>query len=155
MQERSFYTFCISACVFIIFISLSINLVSLFGIFNAGTHGIEWNSTQAIQNTTKQSNAVLGLFTGHLIEYSFVGFVAITGLGAAIYLSKASGNWNILSAYLFSTVFWTSWTQNLMVFGMFNIFHYPVIIAIMGILTTGMLVMFIGAVIGLLHLGEG
>jgi|WetSurMetagenome_2_1015567.scaffolds.fasta_scaffold462384_2 hypothetical protein len=155
MQENSFYKFCISACLFMIFISLAINLVSLTGAFPVHISGVSGgNSTDLAKNVTSSTSDVLSIFTGNISSLILIG-LAGSGLAVAIAAAIKSSNWNIVSVYIFTTVFWGSWGKCLVLFHFGGFYDIPMVAMIVSILTLGMLLCFGGAVIGLLHLGEG
>lgn len=155
MQERSFYTFCISACVFIIFISLSLNFVAMMGLFATGSSGSNMNLSEAEESATGQSSAFLELFKGNIMAAIASGATVFAVLVGAVGLAMFSGNWNIVAVTLFGVVFWGSWVSNLSIFSSMSLYNIPLVAFTITILSVGMLIMFIGATIGLLHLGEG
>ena len=155
MQESSFYKFCIGACIFIIFFSLSINFLSIISIFPLDTPGFQGNYTEGLNKTVANSNLILGIFTGDTLLFTITGLLVGTGLIGAIALAISSKNWNIVSVYIFITVFWGSWISNLGIFTNNSFYDYPAVKALIVIITIGMMVLFIGAIAGLLHLGEG
>ena len=144
-----------------IFISLSINFVNLltdasghpiFGI--KGPEGIntDGKSYENISsNLSKQSSKldILSILTKNI--GTVITALGILGLGAVV----LTGNWNVIAAYVFTVVFWGSWTNCLFVFHFGNYYSIPAVAAIILMITVGMFFLFIGAVIGLLHLGEG
>jgi len=156
MEERSFFTFCISACIFMIFINLSLIFIASLGVFpfhgNTELPGGTQNPSDVVGNITGQPSNFLSLFTGGIggviTILTTLGFVTV--LGFSLY----SGNWNMLAVYIFTVVFWGSWTYSLTIFNSGGLFNFVSVSLLITILSVGMFFLFIGSVTGLLQGGE-
>ena len=159
MEERSFYTFCISACIFLVFVNLCVIFVTALGVFpyqGATTIPGGNNPVSVVGNLTGQNSGFLSLFTGNIGELTTIGaLIGVGGLTIVTGFALFSGNWNILAAYLFTVIFWGLWVNSLSIFSNGGLFDYSIIAMLITIISVGMFFIFIGAVAGLLHLGEG
>lgn len=149
MMENSTTKFCMAACIFMILISLSINLVTAMNIFNTGLPSPIINQT--VKNVTSIAGGdilsmlgtnIVGLFTGALF--------AAGGLILVVALAGRTGSWNIVAVYLFGLVFWGSWGTNLSIFAFGGYFTSTVMSAVLLMITVVMVFIFAGATIGIL-----
>ena len=150
MQESSYTKFCMSACIFMIIITLVMNFVFILGVFDSHTPSPILN--QSIEDVTKVAGGdvlsmlgtnIIGLFTGAIL--------ASGGLILVVALAGRTGSWNILSAYLFGLVFWGSWGTNIAFINSYgDFFAAPAMGALYLIITVVMIFIFAGATIGIL-----
>ena len=150
MLESSTTKFCMSACIFMIILSLSMNVVTIMGVFPSSVPSPIIN--QSITNASKVSGgdifSIIGTNIGTLLS---AGFLGATGLILAVMFATRTGSWSIVSAYLFGMVFWGSWIANLPMFSYGGYFaSYPALSAIYLLITVVMVFLFAGAAIGIL-----
>jgi len=112
MQEGGFYKFCVSACIFMILVSLSMNFISILNVFGS-------NMPSPILNQSIQANAnitaggdILSMLGTNLVNLFIEGTLATGGLIIVVALAGRTGSWNIVAAYLFGLIFWASWLSN-------------------------------------------
>ena len=147
ISSTSFKTFCISACIFIILINLSINIVLGLQIFPTMK---ELNPGENIVNV---SGVTIEIVSGNLLSLLYAGETAlgtILSVGAVLYGFK-TGNWNILAVAIFATVFWSLWINNIaLITSAASAYSFGVFFGVYGLLTVPMFLIFAGAVISIL-----
>lgn len=151
MQESSFYRFCISACIFMILISLCMNFVILLGVFNTNTPSPILNQTTA--NVTKIAGGdFISIITDNFVSLLFAEGIGAVSIGVIILLfASKTGSWNVVAAYLFGAVFWISWGNSItFMLNIGNYFSSAAMMALYLILTVVMTFIFVGAILGLL-----
>lgn len=152
MQEGSFYKFCISACIFMVLISLSINFVVALGIFPSSVPSPILNTSMV--NATEQlvGSGDIFSFLGVNISTIFsAGLLAIAGLAIVVYYAVRTGSFNLIAVYLFGMIFFGSWLSNVSIFNHFGTFDsFPVLWGLYLMITVGMIFIFAGATIGIL-----
>lgn len=142
MQENSVTKFCMSACIFMILISLSLNFVIGLGVFGTGMPAPGTNQTNSI---------IENIASGDVIALMLSGTVVTAGLLLVVMYAGRTGSWNVVGAYLFGVVFWGSWVANTALFnygGYLDI--YPALSSMMLMITIVMVFIFAGATIGIL-----
>ena len=149
MQENSTYKFCMSACIFMILVSLSMNLVSILNVFGTNTPSPIINQTTS-NATTVAGGDILSLLGTNIIGIFTGGILAVGGLILVVALAGRTGSWNIVAAYLFGLVFWASWLANITVFKQGEFFSSPVMASVYLMITVVMVFIFAGATIGIL-----
>jgi len=138
-----------SACIFMILISLSMNLVSILNVFGTNTPSPIINQTTS-DVTTVAGGDILSLLGTNIIGIFTGGILAVGGLILVVALAGRTGSWNIVAAYLFGLVFWASWLSNLSLFSYGGFFGSAVMAAIYLMITVVMVFIFAGATIGIL-----
>lgn len=152
MREGSMYSFCVSATIFMIIVSLSINFISALGIFGLSpiVSPITNETTGGV--TDQLSNGALSdLFSGNIIGLVVGAIIAVIG---AILLILITQSITLVGVYLFGVVFWTAWGNCLWIFNINGIYGYPGVAQLFLIITVAMVFIFAGAVIGLISGGE-
>ena len=138
-----------SACIFMILISLSMNLVSILNVFGTNTPSPIINQTTS-DVTTVAGGDILSLLGTNIIGIFTGGILAAGGLILVVALAGRTGSWNIVAAYLFGLVFWASWLANITVFKQGEFFSSPVMASVYLMITVVMVFIFAGATIGIL-----
>jgi hypothetical protein len=153
MMENSITKFCISASIFLILISLSMNFVLALGVFPT-----EMSSPVIDQSLVNATGEMVG--SGDI--FSFLGIsiasifsvtvsLEVVGLAGVVWYAVRTGSFNLVAVYLFGMIFWDSWFGNLTLLGFNNyITDYPVIASLMLMITVVMVFIFAGATIGIL-----
>jgi hypothetical protein len=137
---NTFSSFCMAACLFMIFIGLASGVVSSL---NIGGPPVFPDSPDI--NTTEAQKP----FNLNLTETIWIAGMTIGSL-ATVALFGAFRQTNVAAIAIFSTVFWTSWGSILVIFHTGGFLDFAAGLAIIGMLTFGMSIMFIGAVVGML-----
>ena len=141
---NTFNSFCIAACIFMIFISMSIGFINLSGAFptNMATN-------PNTKNITNMTNAV----AGEPMKFD-MGTIWLVGTGASIGIAVVVGilmkSTNLLGVFLFGSIFWSSWLNIIGVAYTGGFLSNQGGVALLGMITVGMTFMFIGAIIGML-----
>jgi hypothetical protein len=145
MQEDSFYKFCISGCLFLIFVNISITFVGLLAVFPAT---VPLGNTDNTSNMTEEflPSGVLDFISGNMFGFLMEGGLILVGLAAIV----ATRNWNAVAAYLVGAFFWTSYQSSIMVLSYGGFFDTLAMQVFVGMISIGMLVMFLGAMIGMI-----
>lgn len=128
----TFTGFCIAACMFMIFVGMSSAVVNTLGVF-PDSFSVNTGVAQSKFNT------------GYITVFAYVGAIA-----GAILLSLVSRTTNVIGIWLFGAVFWSSWLSVNTIFYTGGFLNNPTGIAIVAMLWFGMVVMFLGAIVGLL-----
>ena len=146
---NTFSGFCIGACVFMIFIGMSFGFISAIGAFptsqtapfdTGGTDlGIVSNLTSNITGTT-----------GHLSFGEIWGIATGAITVGAIILSILTGTTNMIGIWLFGSFFWSSWASLVGILYMFDFLSSGAGLILVTMITVGMSIMFVGAIIGML-----
>ena len=85
------------------------------------------------------------------MSFDTMWFVGLgIGSGAVIFASILTGTTNLLGVYLFGTFFWASWVKLVQLFWTFDALKTGAGLILVTMITVGMSIMFIGAVIGML-----
>lgn len=146
---NTFSSLCIGACVFMIFIGFSFGFVDAMGAFPTG----KTSPFNASDGTTNIITNLTSNVTGQPGTISWSGvWAAATGLsllGAGIF-SVLTGTTNLLGVYLFGTFFWSSWASLVGILYQFDFLTSSAGIILLTMITVGMGIMFVGAVIGML-----
>ena len=149
MREDSFTKFCISACIFMILFSLSMNVV-------AGLHVFGEYPTPMINETSDDATTIDIGGNPFNLESVMGGNIGLlltgAGIGLVLVATKCliSGSYVLLAAYLFSIIFWGSWGSNVSILLSSGYFSSGTMLSIFGIITGVMVIIFLGAIIGIL-----
>ena len=155
MMENSITKFCMAACIFMLLVSLSMNFVVALDI-PAFTHA---TNDPYLTNDSKEiaeqvSPGVIGLVGGNIwtIITGTLGGATLVGAVILMWYATKTGSWNLVAAYLFGMIFFTSWTANI---GMLNSYggildSFPVVNTLFLMITVVMVFLFAGAAIGIL-----
>lgn len=151
MREDSLTKFCISACVFMVFISLSMNFVVGLGVFDTKVpeNMINQNYEDA---TTVGEFDITSLLGGSLINTlsNPLGIIALLGLAGLAAASLISGNYTAVGVYLFSFIFWLSWKTNFDMLSTLGYLDSTSVMSIFLIISVAMAFIFAAAVVGML-----
>lgn len=124
------------ACIFMIFVGMASTVVNTIGAFP---------SSPTMDTSTAQGSYDVN-------TYIWIGGTIVTLTSVVILLiSKAT---NLIGLVVFAGTFWTSWASILPIFDNFGFSDNVTGAAIILMLTFGMTVMFIGAIIGILAPGS-
>lgn len=154
MLESSTTKFCMSACIFMIILSLSMNVVTILNVFPTSIPSPIIN--QSMGNVTEIAGgdifSIIGENIGSLLSASLLG---AAGLVLSVMFATRTGSWSIVAVYLFGMIFWGSWIANLPMFSYGGYFSsFPALSAIYLLITIVMVFLFAGAAIGMLSGGE-
>ena len=144
MMDNSLTRFCIAACVFTLLISLSMNLV-------VGIHAFGDMAPSPLLNGTSDAaktklNAIEGILSGNIeVILGLGGILTLLAIAGCI----ASGNYSIIGPVIFIYVFWGSWGLNLSLFDSSGYFSSGTMLDVYHMITLGMSLLFVGALIGL------
>jgi hypothetical protein len=150
MIEKGLYSFCVSACIFMLILSLSINFVNIVNVFGSNASSSSINHTIANATETAVNGFdIIAFITNPLFLLSSALLIPIIMLAGRI------GNFNIVGVYLFSVIFWGSWLSTSSVFSYGgteagNWFSNPVMGSIYILVSAVMVFIFSGAAIGML-----
>jgi hypothetical protein len=136
-MANTFTSFCIMACVFMMFITLGISFV---GTITDATGNPVFHTTVSTGDTPSE-------FSG--LSWDWI-FAIIGGSGVAIAFSYLTKTTNYLGVYIFGIVFWVGWGKLASILTSVGYLDSASAVALIGMITIGMGVMFIGAVIGML-----
>lgn len=150
--SESTVKFCISACIFVIMINLSLNLVMGLNVFGTMAPSPLLNgSTDNIATIKSDGKTIdlLSILTGNLIT------VLIAEVSGALFLvlvarCYVANDYRILGPALFTLVFWNSWLMNISFFANSGYFNTGAMLSIFGMITIPMIFLFLGAVSGML-----
>lgn len=150
MQESGYTKFCMSACIFMIIVSLCMNFVFILNVY--GTNVPSPVSNQTMADVTKVAGGdVLSMLGTNIVGLFTVALLASGGLILVVALAGRTGSWNIVAAYLFGLVFWGSWGTNIAYINSFgDFFSGEAMAALYLIITVVMVFIFAGATIGIL-----
>lgn len=147
---NTFSSLCIGACIFMIFIGFSFGFIDAMGAFPTG-------KTSPFNPSSDTSTGMLTNLTGNVsgtpgsISWSmFWGAATGVTLLAAGVFSVLTGTTNMLGVYLFGTFFWSSWASLVGILYQFDFLTSSAGLILLTMITVGMGVMFVGAVIGML-----
>jgi len=143
-----------AACIFIIFINLCMNLVVGLNVFGILTPSPLLNSSAITTIESGGETFVLAsILTNNLL--SIISVSASSALFLIITLNCIrTGSYAILGPVLFTLVFWNSWVTNISFLGTSGYFSIGAMLTILGIITIAMLLLFLGAISGMLSGGE-
>ena len=147
---NTFTSFCIGACIFMIFVGMSIGFIGAMGAFPT----IMTNPFNG-ENGTKIVENLSGNITGTsgTIDFASVWGISTGALiGGAVSLSILTKTTNMIAVWLFGSFFWSSWASILMMINSFahDFFGSSAGLILVAMISVGMIFMFIGAIIGLL-----
>jgi hypothetical protein len=128
---------CMGACIFMIFFGLASSVVNSIGAFP---------SSPTIDTTAAQGSYDVG-------TYIWIGG-SVSTLLLAIAIGITTKSTNLIALTAFGGTFWTSWLAVLPIFNNFGFSANATGSILIFMLTLGMSVMFIGAVIGILSPGS-
>jgi len=153
MDEKSMYHFCISACIFLIIIGLTMNLVSTLGVFDIELPATDSGNITSVNSSTgkiKLSSLMTGTSILDMLNpANATGFLALIGGLIVGGICIASGNYSPLAVYLFSIFFWASWSSNIIFLSSIGFLDSPTMISVMTIIVGVMTCLFFGAIIGI------
>lgn len=130
------------ACIFIIFIGMSSALVNSMGIYPT----IPVFNTAEAEGVINTAQNLVSTWSGLISLTAGITIVVIIGLS----FFAGSINTNLLAAAMFAVVFWATWGYlQLSMFAPYG-FYTGILLSLMLMLNLGMIIMFIGAVIGIL-----
>jgi len=136
-----------SACIFLIIFSLTINLVSMLGVFNVELPVVNPDSTISTGGTNLStlisSTSVIDIFT------SVAGGAVLAGAIVVGAVCVFSGNYAPLAVYLFSVFFWGSWYSSQSYFISLGYFDSPPMLMLNMIIMAVMTCLFFVAIIGI------
>lgn len=138
---NTFLQICIYLSISLIVFTLSINFVSAMNVFGSIETGVSSSG-----NATNVFSTITGLSGG--LEYVWTMIITGTGivsLGLAIWMRSAIP----VGAYLFSTIFWTSYIRSISVVNVTGIFNSEPLSSFLLIGTVGMLFIWAAALVGI------
>ena len=135
---NTFSAFCMAACVFMIFVGMASIMVNSIGAFPG-------ESVPNIDTTTSQSKFAVD-YTNILSSVAIYG-VAIVAAIAAAFLTRTT---NLAGIWIFDAIFWSGWLSMIPIFDAGGFLLNVTGGIIISMLTVGMDIMFIGAVVGML-----
>jgi len=145
---NTFNSFCIAACLFMIFIGMSMGFIGLTGAFPTGV-STGFHEGDTLGQVSNLTGNVTGS-AGHMDFWSIWGIA--TGIGAsgvfvAAILTKST---NMIAIGLFGTFFWGSWGSLIGILYMFDFLTSGAGLMLVTMITVGMTFIFVGAIIGML-----
>lgn len=156
---NTFTSFCIGACIFMCFVGMAGTLVNVIGSFPSsvdtgaaihgdGTGGSIFSNLSS--NITSATNDPFPFDNMWLI-----GTGVAVGGAAAIGLSILTGTTTFIGIWLFGSVFWSGWLNLVGVITTGGYFNNAAGAVIIGMLSIGMMIMFVGAIIGMFGGSQG
>lgn len=141
MRMNTFFQISIYLSIVLIIFTLSINFISTMNVFGTLDTGIE-----ASGNTTSVFTKITGLSGGmNAVWLMITTGAGIVSLGLAIWMRSAVP----VGAYLFSTIFWTSYIRSISVVNVTGIFNSEPLSSFLLIGTVGMLFIWAAALVGI------
>ena len=133
-----------------IFLGFSFGFIGAMGAFPAGyTSPFDPAHDTSGGITTNLTSNITGE-TGTLSWGQMWGLATIMATGGVIFLSILTGTTNLLGVYLFGTFFWSSWASLVGILYTFDFLTSAAGIILLSMITVGMGIMFVGAIIGML-----
>jgi len=145
---NTFNSFCIGACIFMIFLGFSFGFIDAMNAFptsKTSPFGTD-NSLNIVQNLSSNITGTTGGLSWGQIWGIGTGAIALGVIGMAI-LTRTT---NMIGVYLFGTFFWSSWASLVGILYTFSFLTSGAGLILVTMITVGMSVMFIGAIIGML-----
>lgn len=145
---NTFTSFCVGACIFMIFFGMSIGFIGLMGAFPTGltTGFTPGNSTETVTGLTGNVTGVMG----HFNFWDLWGATTGLALGGALAIGILTKSTNMIGTWVFGTFFWSSWGSMLTVFYTFDFLSSGAGLMLITMITVGMAFIFVAAVIGML-----
>ena len=142
---NTFYQFCVSACVFLLFITMSINFVNMLNVFPSTLEGgfVTGNTTASTYENLTATNSTSYMSMGDI--WTIVGVGALIG---GIALAILTQSVTIIGAYLFGLIFWSSYLNVVGILFIGGAITGALVI-LMSMVTIGMVLLFAGAIIGM------
>ena len=131
---NTFNSFCIAACVFMIFVGMATVVVTSLGVFPSTT-SIDTSESQSKYDVTSITVWSSGITIGSILTAG---------------ISLLTRSTNLMGICIFGTIFWTSWLSLIPIFNTGGFLNNTTGVALIAMITFGMTIMFIGAVIGML-----
>lgn len=132
-----------------IFLGFSFGFIDAMGAFPT-THTGGFDSTDSsidiVENLTSNISGASGKLSWGQMWGIGTGAIAIGVIGIAI----LTGTTNMIGVYLFGTFFWSSWASLVGILYTFDFLESGAGLILMTMITVGMAIMFVGAVIGML-----
>ena len=152
MLESSTTKFCMSACIFIMLISLSMNLVVGLNVFGTMAPSPLLNGSTTDMTTINSQGKTYNLTS--ILSNNLISILTLSGSTALFVLILINcirtGSYSILAPVLFTLIFWNSWIINFSFFLSSPYFNNLTMIGIYSILSFVMVFLFLGAVIGMI-----
>ena len=146
---NTFNSLCIGACIFMIFLGFSFSFIGAMGAFPASMTGPFDETDSSLDIVENLSSNITG--SGGSLN---MGQMWLIGTGATalavVGLAILTGTTNMIGVYLFGTFFWASWVQLIGILYTFDFLSSGAGLILVTMITVGMTIMFIGAVIGML-----
>lgn len=146
---NTFSSLCIGACVFMIFIGMSMGFIGAINAFPTSmTSPIDTSSgdMDILENLTGNITGTTGTLTFGEMWGIATGAITV----GAIVLSILTGTTNMIGIWLFGSFFWSSWVSLIGILYMFAFLTTGAGLILVTMITVGMSIMFVGAVIGML-----
>jgi hypothetical protein len=140
---KSLFQVCFLICITLLLFTLSLNLISGLGVFGFGEV-----SSPELEGTTESLFTRLSGFEGGMgTVWAVVTTAAgVLSVAAAVLMRSTTP----IGIYLFSAVFWTSYTRFIGFVNINNLFVTGVLSGFLLIVTVGLLFIWVGALIGML-----
>lgn len=151
---NTFNSFCIGACLFICLVGMAGSFVGALGVLpSTWDIGLQGDDTGGVfsnltENITSTSGGAMNFDSFWLIA---TGGIAVTGIILGILMQST----NMIAVWIFGTVFWSGWIKVNSIFYAGGFLDNTAGIALVSILWFGMMIMFIGAIIGMLGQSGG
>jgi hypothetical protein len=145
---NTFNSFCIGACIFMIFLGFSFGFIDAMGSFptsQTSPFGTD-SSLDIVENLSSNITGSSGKMSWGQMWGIGTGALTIGVIGIAI----LTGTTNMIGVYLFGTFFWSSWASLVGILYTFSFLSSGAGLILLTMITVGMSIMFVGAIIGML-----
>lgn len=146
---NTFSALCIAACVFMIFVGFSFGFVDAMGVFpveQASPFDATDDSLEIVENLSQNITGT----EGRMSWSTMWGIVTGAMLIGAIGISLITHTTNLIGVYIFGTFFWSSWINVVGILDTFDFLASAAGLVLLTMITVGMSIMFIGAIVGML-----
>lgn len=147
---NTFTSFCIAACMFMCFVGMASAFIGVLGVFP---------TTISMTPSGNSSSGIFSNLTGNVtssagesINFDSIWLIATGGIAAtgAFIFGILTKSTNMVAVWLFGTVFWSAWGHLAVIISGVGILDSEAGIILISIITVGMTIIFVGAVIGML-----
>ena len=146
---NTFNSLCIGACVFMIFLGFSFGFIDAMGAFPSGPTS-PFNANENQLDIVKNLTSNVSGTTGQMSWGEMWGITTGALTGLVIVGAILTGTTNMIGVYLFGTFFWASWASLIGILYTFDFLSSGAGLILVTMITVGMSIMFVGAVIGML-----
>jgi len=146
---NTFNSFCIGACVFMIFVGMSFGFITAIGAFPTSYTG-SVNATGTDLTILENLTGNVTGQEGHLSWGAMWGIATGGAIAVSVVFAILTHSTNMIGVWLFGTFFWSSYASIIGMLFTFDFLSSGAGLILATMITIGMTIMFVGAVIGML-----